>query len=75
MAISVLPPTELTREEQGDISTLLNIIISFATILDHESAIEASANTMTSASIASLNQTLTDASDRIDATINPSALP
>ena len=76
MTITVLPPVSFTPNEVQDISTLMNVIISLSTILDGESAIQpASGNTMTLAAISSLNNTLTDASDRVDAIINPIALP
>lgn len=71
MAISVIPPTTLTPGEHNDIAVLSSIIIMLATILDNESAILDADRQMTDSAISSLNTTLTDASDRIDATINP----
>lgn len=71
MAITVIPPIPLDQGEQSDISILSTLILTIAGILDGESAIDAMARQMTDDAITSLNKTLTDASDRIDATINP----
>lgn len=71
MAIHVIPPTPLTSEEKADINTLSGLIALLSGVLDRESAITPSGRTMTAASIASINTTFTDASDRIDVTINP----
>jgi len=71
MPINVIPPVAFTVDPQNDIAQLSNLLVLISTILDNESAITPSGNTMTAGAIASLNSTLTDASDRIDVTINP----
>lgn len=74
MAITVLPPVPLDSGNQTDIATLSNLLLTISGILDRESAIVALDRQMSDEAIASLNQTFIDASDRIDATINPAAL-
>ena len=73
MAITITPPIPLNPDEQNDITILSNLLVLISTILDNESAITGT-NAMTTGAIASLNTTLIDASDRIDATINPPLL-
>lgn len=73
MAIASTPPVTLTSGQIADIGVLSNLLILISNILDGESAILEANRTMTPTAIASLNTTLTDASDRIDVTINPAA--
>jgi len=72
-SINVIPPVALTPDQMNDIAQLSNLLVLISSILDNESSIVPSGNTMTPAAITSLNSTLTDASDRIDVTINPAA--
>ena len=75
MAISILPPVPLQSTEQSDISTLSNLIVTLAGVLNNEDRIPSADRTMSTDTIDSINNTIIDASDRIDAIINPTALP
>lgn len=73
MSISIIPPITLTTEEKADILTLEGLLGILSSILDKESLITPLDRTMSTDSIDSLNNTLIDASDRIDAIINPTS--
>lgn len=71
MAITVLPPIAFTPEERSDLATLSSLIVVLASVLDGEARIASVDRTMTADTITSINVTITDASDRIDAIVNP----
>lgn len=77
MAIAVRPPVPFTPEENSDVLLLLDVITQLTTTLDNEAALNSCLRTVTAGTITSINNTITDASDRLDAIINPAvvALP
>lgn len=73
MAITVIPVVPLTGPEQIDVALLQNLINGLGLVLDRVASIPIDDRTMEAGTLASINHTITDASDRIDAIINPPA--
>lgn len=69
--INIIPPVPIAQPQSTDISTLMGIIVTLSSVLNNAATYNASGTTYDPTTIASLNNTITDASDRIDVTINP----